>query len=113
MPTQIDCPECGGRMEVCQDAGLCDHDGSDCTSRDNCGEYEPVRCPNPDCKDGKITVYTEAEMKELRDIVGIYESYINNTLRIDSDEREACAVLGDGQVRYSYEVAEAIRCRGE
>lgn len=47
MPREIDCPECGGRGYT---------EGND---------GRQYGCP--DCKDDKITVYTEAELQELRD----------------------------------------------
>ncbi|MCK5614023.1 hypothetical protein KAR91_69815 [Candidatus Pacearchaeota archaeon] len=53
MPTQIDCPECGGRGEI--------------ITADR-STYPPTEdfsdCFNPECKDGKITVYTADDLKK-------------------------------------------------
>jgi len=40
------CPKCGGVK--CKGGGQCDYSGKDCTENNNCGEFDPVNCPN--CK---------------------------------------------------------------
>ena len=52
MPIQIDCPECGGKGTIIKKVY---------------GPYPDaeIMCTNPNCKDGKITVYTEAEMQKV------------------------------------------------
>ena len=94
MPTQIDCPECGGEGNICTNCG------GDCWEGANklceyAGEEGGHICD--DCEDGKITVYTEADMKKTAE-----------------DEREACikACL-NGYNRGVYDCAEAIRARGK
>lgn len=98
MPIKIDCLKCEGK--TCKSGGECDWSGRDCTPIDNCGEFIPIICQNPDCIHGKITVYTQAELNQAV-----------------KKEREACAFIcqgiGDKRVKSSWRVgeqcAEAIR----
>lgn len=36
-----DCPKCGNPVVTCMGAGQCDHDGTECSKINQCGEYEP------------------------------------------------------------------------
>ena len=92
MSIEIDCPDCIsmlGRLVI------------------------PV-CKNPNCKDGKITVYTEAEMQEVISINTVFGKYISNSLWITSEaveaEREEIAKMADRYNKYP-DLSEAIRAR--
>ena len=61
MPTQIDCPDCLG-------SGKAEYKN---TWVNRCGckscvelKQRSTDCKNPDCKDGKITVYIKAELQK-------------------------------------------------
>jgi len=137
MPTQIDCPECEGTGET-----DCPHESHWIDSMSACYDCIDGLIDCPDCDQGKITVYTESEMQEQRDLILYYENFICNTMRIASDivedEREALrelyikesdrtrkeaddmdpGMIGSrnqlyGQSTAFYLSAEAIRSRGE
>ncbi len=91
MPIEIDCPECGGKgvTPKCTNCSRFRWTGfgggkSVCSKgykmdSDNCKDWKKTtafisehnKCPH--CKDGKITVYTEADMQKA---VEAYEEYI-------------------------------------
>lgn len=105
MPREIDCPDCGG-MKCFYLDGMC----------------KPVKCLN--CKEGKITVYTEAEMQEkLGYVEGLYTpEELNKAVQ---EEREAIIELGTELIRKNFititpsqveiltTFAEAIRARSK
>ena len=89
MPREIDCLDCGGRGEIIT---------ADRSSYPPSEEF--IKCFNPNCKNGKIKVYTESELnkavkQEREEILNIFDNY--------KDERDF----------YTWdEVQEAIRQRG-
>jgi hypothetical protein len=40
------CKTCKDTKTRCGGAGQCDHDGTECFENVNCGEYEPILCPD-------------------------------------------------------------------
>ena len=62
MPREIDCLECGGR-KPCSIKMTYGIDGAAICSKCGLRNDEHEKCPN--CKDGKITVYTQAEVDKL------------------------------------------------
>lgn len=81
MPIQIDCPECGGRGRYNQKTPDC----KNCSTTEDCYDLLLDEClistKCDHCKDGKITVYTEAqkqkaiadEREAIMDIVTAWE----------------------------------------